>query len=154
MGAQFEEIYSLGPEAFAALDVDKIYGLVFLFKWDKEKEVRPVVDAADAGLFFAQQVIHNACATQAILSVLMNAPPESLDHGPHLKEFREFTANLDPGMKGLAVGNSEPIRRAHNSFHRQSSFEIVPRCHSINVSEAGGRPRRTAGPRAGLARDP
>merc|ERR550532_2724793 len=55
----------------------------------------------------------------------MNAPPEKLDLGPHLKEFREFTANLDPAMKGLAVGNSEPIRAAHNSFHRQSSFEIV-----------------------------
>lgn len=124
-GVQFEEIYSLGPEAFAALDVDKIYGLVFLFKWDKEADERSTVDAADHGLFFAQQVIHNACATQAILSVLMNVPSDKLDLGPHLKEFKEFTANLDPQMKGLAVSNSEPIRKAHNSFHRQSSFEIV-----------------------------
>mmetsp|Transcript_18944 Transcript_18944/g.60061 ORF Transcript_18944/g.60061 Transcript_18944/m.60061 type:complete len:371 (+) Transcript_18944:104-1216(+) len=124
-GAEFEEIYSLGPEAFVSVDVEKIYGLVFLFKWEKETDERPTVDAADHGIFFAQQVIHNACATQAILSVLMNVQADGLDLGPHLKEFREFTANLDPGMKGLAVGNSEPIRRAHNSFHRQSSFEIV-----------------------------
>jgi len=124
-GVQFEEIYSLGPEAFAALDVEKIYGLVFLFKWGREADERPTVDAAEHGVFFAQQVIHNACATQAILSVLLNAPPGALDLGPHLREFREFTANLDPQMKGLAISNSEPIRRAHNSFHRQSSFEIV-----------------------------
>mmetsp|Transcript_19379 Transcript_19379/g.45453 ORF Transcript_19379/g.45453 Transcript_19379/m.45453 type:complete len:375 (+) Transcript_19379:55-1179(+) len=124
-GIQFEEIYSLGPEAFAALDIEKIYGLVFLFKWDKEADERPSVDAAEHGLFFAQQVIHNACATQAILSVLMNVPSDKLDLGPHLKEFKEFTANLDPQMKGLAISNSEPIRTAHNSFHRQSSFEIV-----------------------------
>jgi len=124
-GVQFEEIYSLGPEAFATLEVEKIYGLVFLFKWDRETDERQPVDAADNGIFFAQQVIHNACATQAILSVLMNVPSETLDLGPHLKEFKEFTANLDPQMKGLAVSNSEPIRKAHNSFHRQSSFEIV-----------------------------
>lgn len=122
-GVQFEEIYSLGPEAFMSLDVEKIYGLVFLFKWQSESDPRPTVDAADHGLFFAQQVIHNACATQAILSTLMNVA--SLDLGPHLKEFKEFTANLDPQMKGLAVSNSEPIRKAHNSFRQHSSFEIV-----------------------------
>lgn len=124
-GIQFEEIYSLGPEAFDALDREKIFGLVFLFKWDKESGERPSVDAADHGIFFAQQVIHNACATQAILSVLMNVASDKIDLGPHLNEFKEFTANLDPQMKGLAVSNSEPIRKAHNSFQRQSSFEIV-----------------------------
>lgn len=122
-GVQFEEIYSLGPEAFAALEVEKIHGLVFLFKWQKEADSRPVVESADHGIFFAQQVIQNACATQAILSVLMNQ--DKLVLGPHLKEFKEFTAALDPAMKGLAVSNSEPIRRAHNSFRHQSSFEIV-----------------------------
>ena len=70
-------------------------------------------------------MISNACATQAILSVLMNVASDKIDLGPHLNEFKEFTANLDPQMKGLAVGNSEPIRKAHNSFRHQSSFEIV-----------------------------
>jgi ubiquitin carboxyl-terminal hydrolase L5 len=124
-GVQFEEIYSLGPEAFDALGADTIHGLIFLFKWTKPADDRPTIDAAEHGLFFAQQVIQNACATQAILSVLMNLPSEKVDLGPHLKEFKEFTANLDPQMKGLAVSNSEPIRKAHNSFRHQSSFEIV-----------------------------
>eukprot|EP00933_Yihiella_yeosuensis_P008538 TRINITY_DN114037_c0_g1_i1.p1 TRINITY_DN114037_c0_g1~~TRINITY_DN114037_c0_g1_i1.p1 ORF type:complete len:381 (+),score=109.72 TRINITY_DN114037_c0_g1_i1:102-1244(+) len=124
-GVQFEEIYSLGPEAFMQLDADKIYGLVFLFKWNREADPRPTIDAAEHGVFFAQQVIQNACATQAILSTLMNVPTEKLDLGPHLKEFKEFTGNLDPQMKGLAIGNSDPIRKAHNSFRQQSSFEIV-----------------------------
>lgn len=124
-GVQFEEIFSLGPEAFMALDVEKIYGLVFLFKWQKEADPRPTVDAMDNGIFFAQQVIHNACATQAILSALMNVPAGKLDLGQNLKEFKEFTAALDPQMKGLTLSNSDPIRKAHNSFRQQTSFEIV-----------------------------
>lgn len=124
-GVQFEEVYSLGPEAFVSMDVEKIYGLVFLFKWKKEADDRPTVDSADNGLFFAQQVIPNACATQAILSVLMNVPENKLDLGSHLKEFRGFAASLNPEMTGLALSNSEVIKQAHNSFRHQSSFEIV-----------------------------
>lgn len=123
-GVQFEEVYDLEPGAFLSFDASRIYGLVFLFKWQQEASPSETVDAADHGIFFAQQVIQNACATQAILSVLLNATAD-LDLGPHLKEFKEFTAALDPQMKGLAISNSEPIRKAHNSFRQQSSFEIV-----------------------------
>lgn len=124
-GVQFEEVYDLEPGAFMTFDASQIFGLVFLFKWQQQAEDRPTVDAADNGLFFAQQVIQNACATQAILSVLLNVESAKLDLGPHLKEFKEFTAALDPQMKGLAISNLEPIRKAHNSFRQQSSFEIV-----------------------------
>lgn len=123
-GSEFEEIYSLGPEAFMHLNPDKILGLVFLFKWEKETDARPTVDAGEHGLFFANQVIQNACATQAILSVLMNVPSEKLALGEHMTQFKDFAAGLDPQMKGLAIGNSDVIRRAHNSFKHQSSFEI------------------------------
>ena len=88
---QFEEIYSLDPEAFAAIDTSKVYGLIFLFKWRQESDDRPTVDAMDNGLFFANQVIQNACATQAILSVLLNVDAQKLNVGPHLKEFKGRT---------------------------------------------------------------
>jgi len=124
-GVEFEEIYGLDAEAFAPLDRDKVFGLVFLFKWKKDVDERPTVQAADHGVFFAQQVIHNACATQAILNCLLNVPQGKLDRGKTLQDLVEFTAALDPQMKGLSIGNSEAIRRAHNSFRQQSSFEIV-----------------------------
>jgi ubiquitin carboxyl-terminal hydrolase L5 len=124
-GVQFEEVYGLDVESFATLDAEKIHGLVFLFKWKKEVDERPTVQAADHGIFFAQQVIQNACATQAILNILLNQPSEKLELGKALQELRQFTAQLDPSMKGLALGNSELIRKAHNSFRTQSSFEIV-----------------------------
>lgn len=128
-GVQFEEIYTLDDCAFSAVDPEKVHGLVFLFKWVGGKDERPVIEAADHGIFFANQVIQNACATQAILSVLLNAPdgkgPGKVDLGPHLTEFKEFTGMLDSESKGLAIGNSEVIRTAHNSFKHQSSFEFV-----------------------------
>jgi ubiquitin carboxyl-terminal hydrolase L5 len=117
----------LDADAYAQIGPEKVFGLIFLFKWKASKDERPTVEAMDHGLFFANQVIPNACATQAILSVLMNLPSDKklVDIGQSLKEFKEFTASLGADMKGLAIENSEQVRRAHNSFRQHSSFEVT-----------------------------
>eukprot|EP00887_Chlorella_sp_A99_P005942 scaffold29.g5942.t1 len=107
--ASMEEIYSLDSDSLGSLK--PIYGLIFLFKWQKETDDRPVdTEYEQRGIFYASQIINNACATQ----------------------LRDFTAGFPPDMKGLAIGNSDAIRRAaghrrasvHNSFHPPQS--IVP----------------------------
>ena len=44
-----------------------------------------------SGVFFGSQVISNACATPAIVSVLMNRP--ELELGPELSQLRDMTYN-------------------------------------------------------------
>ena len=73
-----------------------------------------------AGTFSsAAQVVTNACATQALVSVLLNAAGRpGLALGDELAGLRDFCvgAALGPEDAGLALGNSAAIRGAHNSF--------------------------------------
>ncbi|XP_032802583.1 ubiquitin carboxyl-terminal hydrolase isozyme L5 isoform X1 [Petromyzon marinus] len=122
-GAQVEEIYSLEEESFSKLK--PVHGLIFLFKWTagEEMEGSIVRDSRNDTLFFAKQVISNACATQALLSVLLNVTHSDVTLGHTLTSFRDFTSGFDSAMKGLALSNSDTIRQVHNSFARQQMFE-------------------------------
>jgi len=123
-GLQVEELWSLDKEQFA--DLKPVFGLVFLFKWtaDEEPAGSVVQDSRLDKIFFAKQVINNACATQAILSVLMNIEDPAVVLGPTLQDFKEFCGSFDAGMKGLTLSNSDQIRSVHNSFARQTLFEF------------------------------
>lgn len=119
-GVQVCEMYDLEKASFQ--EKAPVYGLVFLFKWERGIEgsdERPV--ARDAShVFFAKQVINNACATQAIVSVLLNRPELRL--GAELANFKEFTLPLPADVRGMALENSETIRSVHNSFARPDPF--------------------------------
>jgi ubiquitin carboxyl-terminal hydrolase L5 len=119
-------VQNVGVEEIWSLDmVDEslkanTYGLIYLFKWRAEADQRPVVNVPE-GLFFAKQVVQNACATQAILSVLMNS--ESIELGEDLGNFKSFAgAGIDSESLGVAIGSHDLIRTVHNSFARPDPF--------------------------------
>eukprot|EP00038_Savillea_parva_P019777 m.28823 g.28823 ORF g.28823 m.28823 type:complete len:316 (+) comp4549_c0_seq2:169-1116(+) len=117
---QIEELWT--PDASALEQLHPVYGLVFLFKYGGEKEKQEPIKHEVEGLYFAQQLITNACATVALINILMNATEVEL--GEELNDFKAFTSDLPADMKGLAIGNSDTIRTVHNSFARQEIFSI------------------------------
>jgi ubiquitin carboxyl-terminal hydrolase L5 len=136
-GAELSELWSLDEDSL--MQLGKVYGLIFLFKWEQEHQtssgsgddggninrVPLTEDEIPSDLFFARQTVTNACATQAILSVLLNAADTNssdLTLGPVLSEFKSFTSSFPPYLKGEAIGGSEEIRVSHNSFSRNDPF--------------------------------
>ncbi|KAF7722244.1 ubiquitin carboxyl-terminal hydrolase [Apophysomyces ossiformis] len=121
-GVQVEEIWSLDNATMEELK--PVFGLIFLFKWQQQHATPSPSIASDNEptdhIFFAKQVINNACATQAILSILLNR--NDIELGDELRHFKDFTASFPPDIKGLAISNSDLIRSVHNSFARSDPF--------------------------------
>lgn len=124
-GLDVEEVYDLDPASLA--DLGHIHGFIFLFKWTapsatKQSSTATEYAAQSNDIFFASQVVQNACATQAILSILLNI--NGVQIGTELEAFKEFTRDFDPEMKGIALGEHELIRQIHNSFGRPEALYL------------------------------
>ncbi|KAG9001634.1 hypothetical protein FRB90_011581 [Tulasnella sp. 427] len=122
------EVYSIEPDGLSHLD--QIYGLIFCSQVQAESKLNMHDLAEDPPgsedvdfreIWFANQLIHNACATQAILNVVFNCP--QLVIGQKLQQFRDFTRNMGPKMKGLALSNDLGIREIHNSMSRPADLQ-------------------------------
>ena len=110
-----------------------MYGLIFLFKWRSEQDNRAALNESEylGKVFFARQVITNACATQAILSVLLNRPDIQL--GSELTNLKEFTAQFDPELKGETTHIQCMTIVGPNAF----SYGGVRVLYDIDLSQAG-----------------
>lgn len=90
-------------------------------KFDSNKKENKKIKSI---LFLMFQVINNACATQAILSILLNCGHSDMKLGATLAELKEFCQMFDAHNKGLTLSNAAKIRTVHNSFARQTLFEL------------------------------
>ena len=143
--AQLSELWSLDDESLQQLCTTHggVFGLIFLFKWDAQLQAAAAQrnntnenssneGALPEDLFFAKQVTTNACATQAILSILLNAKTSTdmetkseravLSLGDELSNFKSFTSSFPPELKGEAIGSNTHIQTAHNSFAKKDGF--------------------------------
>jgi ubiquitin carboxyl-terminal hydrolase L5 len=121
-GLEFQELLSLDSEYLQQLG--NIHGLIFLFKYRSGLHKREALPVTPDDLFYAKQVINNACATQSILSILLNLDQDKIELGTTLSEFKMFTEGLDDESRGYAIGSSEALKAVHNSFKPNVSLEI------------------------------
>ncbi|KAK2718810.1 ubiquitin carboxyl-terminal hydrolase calypso-like [Artemia franciscana] len=133
-GVQVEEVYDLQRP----FDDHDAFGFIFLFRWKEERRARrKQVDEAELfvkdekrvnSMFFAHQVVPNSCATHALLSVLLNC--SNVDSGSTLNRLKQYTSGMSPENKGLAIGNTPELAKAHNSH-------AVPQTQRSSNSERG-----------------
>jgi ubiquitin carboxyl-terminal hydrolase L5 len=136
-GVQCEELWSLDEASLASLQ--PILGLFFLFKWERSRagaqrsadsgsgggaDRMPAAD--EAPVFFARQVISNACGTLALINVLLNKT-EEVDVGGTLSGFKAFTQGMPPDLVGAALEAADDVRVTHNAFARPEPFISVER---------------------------
>ncbi|RSL67107.1 hypothetical protein CEP53_003134 [Fusarium sp. AF-6] len=141
-----QEIFTIDQDSLALLP-QPVYGLIFLFQYVPGYE--QVNDEEDiSGVWFANQTTDNACATVAMLNIVMNA--DGLDLGDKLQEFKESTRHLNTALRGRQLSKNTFIRTIHNSFTRRMDHLNADLCLENEVSEANTtKTRKRAAPRKG-----
>lgn len=128
-GLQVEEIYSLEDRSLYE-DVEPIHGLIFLFRFDSElyqKDQRPTIPSSSIpNVFYSKQIVNNACATQAILHILLNLPA-NIPIGGMLSNFKELVMPMDSTSRGEQIGQNNGIRNIHNSFCASDPLLLLDR---------------------------
>ncbi|KAL8760590.1 MAG: hypothetical protein Q9184_003232 [Pyrenodesmia sp. 2 TL-2023] len=114
-GVRVQEVVSLDQDMLACLP-RPVYGLIFLFRWREEDSDKQEASCPE-GIWFANQTINNACASVALLNIVNNVP--ELNIGQQLQQFKSFTADFTPALRGDAIGNFEFVKAIHNSFARK-----------------------------------
>ena len=126
---QFEELVSLDPISLASINA---LGVIFLFKYptgekpsDTPKDGKFDFEAVEksytgeGGVWFASQMIQNACGTQALLGMLMNKAVtegeggddgQKVVLGKSLEEFREFTMGFPADVRPTYYTSSKDDR--------------------------------------------
>lgn len=105
----------------AVRDLPPTYGLIFLFKWKPDGRQIEAMDTPN--VYFAKQMVSNACATQALINILLNSQ-DKVDVGEPLKKFHSFTKDLTAEARGECMGAEDTLRAVHNSFARSQCFSF------------------------------
>ncbi|KAH6844845.1 ubiquitin thiolesterase-like protein [Chaetomium sp. MPI-CAGE-AT-0009] len=113
-GAKIEEVLSVDEDTLATLP-SPVHGLVFLYEYVSEESAEATETSRE--VWFANQTTQNACATIALLNIIMNA--EGLGLGKRLRELKRESEDMSPPLRGNMINNSAWIRMAHNSFARR-----------------------------------
>jgi ubiquitin carboxyl-terminal hydrolase L5 len=117
-GVKTSEVWSLEDNELAVLP-QPVHALIFLFRY-RETDKDDLVTECPAHVWYAEQVPEFACATFALLNIVNNIP--DLEMGKDLCNFKEFTQDMTPHLKGEAIDDFTFVKRLHNSFAREADI--------------------------------
>lgn len=104
-GHEVVEIPEIAPWALEPLNPK---GLIFCYLWKKEGFRRyPFDDPDAANVWFAEQLVDDACASLAMLNVVLNAP--NMNIGPALTEFRADTKEMSSAVNSAFAPRTVPV---------------------------------------------
>lgn len=118
-GAKIQEVFSIEDTELAMLP-RPIHALIFLFRYHETEKDDTQPSNCPNHVWFANQTPDFACATFALLNIVNNIP--GLDLGKELRNFKDFTQNMDPLSRGDAIDSFDFVRRIHNSFARETDL--------------------------------
>ncbi|KAI1814140.1 cysteine proteinase [Poronia punctata] len=114
-----QEIFGLDEAMLADLP-KPVFGLIFLYEWTGDDTSGDARQKCPENLWFGNQTTANACATVALMNIIMNI--HSVKFGPELEAFRERTRTLSPPHRGHALDTNDFIRAIHNSVARRTDL--------------------------------
>ncbi|KAK9247999.1 ubiquitin carboxyl-terminal hydrolase [Lipomyces tetrasporus] len=155
-GVKVVELYSMDADSLSELP--PILGLIFLFRWTADdggqkstkqpkKSKKDVESSSLQEPWFANQVADNACASIALLNIVLNASCTGkgsegrLELGEHLQQFREFTESFNPTARGIALANFDFLRQIHNQYTQAS--ELRDACVQLHRHAKQAKRKRT-----------
>lgn len=117
-GVKTSEVWSLDDNELVVLP-QPVHALIFLFRY-RETNKDDLETECPAGVWYAEQVPDYACATVALLNIVNNIP--GLEMGKDLRNFKGFTQDMSPRLRGEAIDDFTFVKRIHNSFARESDI--------------------------------
>ncbi|KAK5126230.1 hypothetical protein LTR85_010465 [Meristemomyces frigidus] len=144
-GAKIQEVFSIEDTELAMLP-RPIHALIFLFRYHETEKDEKQPTSCPKHVWFANQTPDFACATFALLNIVNNIP--DLDLGRDLRNFKDFTQDMDPLSRGDAVDSFEFVKHIHNSFAResdllQSDMYVKNKADKLKKRQALARARET-----------
>lgn len=136
-----QELFTMDQDSLDAVS-KPVFGLVFLFQYDPAHQNEEQVHDSEAQIWFANQTTNNACATVALLNIIMNAP--DIELGQQLTDFKDATKNLDTSLRGHRISSNKFIRSIHNSFTRRIDHLNADLCLENDYDEAQSRAKKKA----------
>ncbi|KAI5361405.1 Putative peptidase C12, ubiquitin carboxyl-terminal hydrolase [Septoria linicola] len=136
-GVKVQEVLSIDEDMLAMLP-QPVHALIFLFRYRTQDEQDQYTGTQQDHIWFANQVPDFACATIATLNIVNNIP--GLQMGKELRDFRDFTNDMDPVTRGEMIDDFAFVRRIHNSFARENDLLTA----DLHAQEKIGKAKKKA----------